>query len=622
MHVRTSTMNLPQHPPCTKWSLLAIVAVFVLVAGYRAYKLTPNELSWDAFGYYMYLPATFVHGDPLLKDVTWAKELLQRQPEISGTLYQVSQAPDGSPMYFFLMGMAILYLPFFLLAHGYAAISGQPMDGFSTPYQASLALGFLLYTWIGLVHLRRILRHFFSEGVAAWVIIMVSMGTNWFHFMTVKNLETANALFMLMAVLVWNTMEWHRTQRFQNAAWVAASLAMITLVKPSEVLALLIPVLWGVHDKTTWRMKWALIVRLRAQVLKAISIGMLVLLPQMLYWWVRTGSPIYDSYKNPGVGLDLWSPHLADMLFSFRKGWLLYTPIMAFALFGFLFLWKRRRDLFPVILIWFLAAFWIICSWSEWWYGASYSVRPMITTYVLLSIPLGFCIEAIRSSNIFVRAVLFTLQSALIVFNLFQTWQHHNGVLDPYRTTRDYYFAILGRTEVPPGAEWTKSVERSFTNEYNFADQEHYRRLNIGRYDFEETDTEHAGHYQTDSLLRSRVYRLDQEVQFSPNIRNSYAAITESDHIRVRASVRMFLPSDLQGEPPCLVFTLERKEGSYGYTARSPHVDARGRWVEVVLETIPPPVRDPNDRLICYVWHRSATPILIDDLNVDIYVPR
>lgn len=596
--------------------------VFALVVIYRCLHIGPNELSWDVFGYYIHLPATFVHGDPMLHDIGWLRELLGQRPEVSGTLYQVTQAPDGSPMYFFLMGMSLLYMPFFLIGHAIAWITGQPMDGFGQPYQVVMALGALFYTWVGLVHLRRILLSFFGDHLSAWLIILVTIGTNWFHFMTVKNLETANFLFMLMAVLVWNTIEWHRTERFRNIAWVAASLALITLVKPSEVLATFIPILWGVHDRSSWSAKWAKIVRLREQVFKAIGLGMLLMLPQMLYWWAMTGAPIYDSYKNPGVGLDLWRPHVADTLFSFKKGWLLYTPIMGFALVGFVALRKRRPDLFPLILGWFLVAFWIICSWSEWWYGASYSIRPMITTYVLLAIPLGYCMLAIMTLAGPLRTLLVTAQVVLLGLNLFQTWQHHNGILDPYRTTKAYYLAIFGRTSVPSGADGLKSVGRAFDGSYHFADPERYRRLNIGHYDFEHLELEHPDHYQDDTLAQGRAYRLDGNVQFSPSIMNSYGALTEADHIRVRASVRMFLPEGFEGEGPCLVFTLERKEGSYGYTTSCPEASERGRWVDVVLEYMPPPARSPNDRLVCYVWHRSASPILIDDLRADVYVVK
>lgn len=615
-------MSQPSQRP--SWSIVVLVLVFLFTAGYRTCKLTPNELSWDVFGYYLPMPATFVHSDPLMKDDAWARELLSQRPEISGTLYQVTQAPDGSPMYFFLFGMALLYLPFFLIGHACAGVLGQPADGFSPAYQVVMALGFLLYTLIALVHLRRILLAYFSDRVTAWTIVLITIGTNWFHFMTVKNLETANALFMLMTVLVWNTMEWHRSGRFRNLAWIAVSLAMLTLVKPSEVLAVLIPLLWSVKDRETWRSKWALIVSRRADILKAIGIGLVVLLPQLAYWWVRTGSPVFDSYRNPGVGLDLWQPHVLDTLFSFRKGWLLYTPIMAFALVGFAWLWRRNRELFPAIAVWFAAAFWIICSWSEWWYGASYSVRPMITSYVLLSIPLGACIEAVLRAKPLVRTALFGIQTAFVGLNLFQTWQHHHGILDAYRTTKEYYLAVFGRTSVPSGAEWLKSVERSFDGSYSFTNPEHYRRLNIGRYDFEEKDSEHPDRYVLDTIRGSQAYRLDGQVQFSPSIRNSYGALTDRDHIRVKARVRMFIPPGFTGEMPCLVFTLERKEGSYGYITRclEANAAAQGAWSDVELEYMPPPVRDQADRLICYVWHRSTDPVLIDDLDVQVFVPK
>lgn len=608
--------------PPGRTSLLTLFLVFGLAAAYRCLHIGPNELSWDVFGYYIHLPATFVHGDPLLRDIGWLHELLAQRPEVSGTLYQVTQAPDGSPMYFFLMGMSLLYLPFFLIAHAIAGITGQPMDGFSQPYQITMALGALVYTLIGLIHLRRILLAFFNDRTAAWLMVLITVGTNWFHFMTVKNLETANFLFVLMTVLVWNTMEWHRTERFRNIIWIAISLALITLVKPSEVLAIVIPLFWGVHDRASWAAQWDRAVRQRIQVLKAIGAGLLLMLPQMLYWWKLTGSPVFDSYKNPGVGLDLWRPHVAEALFSFRKGWLLYTPVMAFALVGFFQLRKRRPDLFPVILGSFLLSFWIICSWSEWWYGASYSVRPMITTYALLAIPLGYCVEAIGRMHVLVRFTLFGSQGLFIVLNLFQTWQHHNGILDPYRTTKDYYLAIFGRTSVPPGAEWMKSVERSFDGSYSFTNPEHYRRLNIGHYDFEEKDHEHPEHYVYDSIQQGNAYMLDGNVQFSPGIRNSYGALTEGDHIRVRASARVRLPEDFEGEGPCLVFTMERQEGSYGYVTSCPDTSQRGRWIDVVLENMPPPAREPGDRLICYVWHRSASPILIDDLKLDVFVPK
>lgn len=600
------------------WAVM-LVAAFVLA--YRIFLLNPNELSWDVFGYYLYLPSTFIHHDPFLKDIGWIHQLMAERP-ISGTLYQLGTGPEGQPVYFFLMGMALLYMPFFLLGHGIAAMTGQPMDGFSLPYQYAIAVGFVIYTVIALIHLRWILRAFFADRLTAFLLIILTLGTNWFHFVTMKNLETANAIFMLVTVIVWNTLKWHRTEKRRNLIWIALSLALVTLVKPSEVLVGLIPLLWGVYDLDSLKAKWAMLWRLRGQLLVAIGLGLLVVSPQMIYWMIAIGRPLYDSYVNPGVGLDLWSPHLLDAFFSYRKGWLLYTPVMVFALIGFAFLYKRQRSLFPAILIWFLASTWIIVSWTEWWYGASYSVRPMITSYVVLGLPLGYCIQTIGSSGALWRTALTGCIALLIGLNLFQTWQHHHNVLDPYRTTKEFYWAIFGRTHVPEGADRLKSPERLFTNENVFRDRTNYLRTIVDRFDFDGGSD--GSRVTWDSLAKSKVYRVDAEAPYSPTIRSPYGALTDSEYGWVHASVRLFVPADFTGEMPCLVFSVDRSEGSYAYKSDCPDPATfpRGQWTTVEFDQMLPPIRSGDDGLTCYVWGRSSASFFIDDLSLDIYTPK
>jgi hypothetical protein len=604
--------------PASGW---AVIAIALAVLAYRVRTLDANELSWDVFGYYLPLPATFVHADPLLTDIGWVRALLQVRP-ISGTLYQVTAAPDGSPMYFFLLGMALLYLPFFLLACAVAAATGHPIDGFSPPFQSVIAVGFTVYTAIALVHWRRVLRTFFPERTTALVLLLVAFGTNWFHFMTVKNLETANALFMLMAVLVWNTLEWHRSQRRRNLLWIAAALALIALVKPSEVLAGLIPLLWGVHDRASLRAKHELLKAHRADLQPAVALGLLLVLPQMIYWTIKTGLPLYDSYRNPGVGLDLFAPHIGDVLFSYRKGWLVYTPLMLLALVGFVPLRRRHPQVFPAIAIWCGVAFWIIASWTEWWYGASYSVRPMITLYVLLSIPFGLALQVIAGRPLPIRIGAGTAIVALVVLNLFQMWQHHAGILDPYRTTKAYYWAIFGRTSVPEGAERLKSVERPFTEEHTFDDRDAYRPLEVDRLTFEPPFAGYADRLVLDSLAGGIVLRMDGSLRYSPSIRARYQVLTNADHAWVGVKVRMRLPEGAQGEPPLLVFAVERREGPYGYRTKGPADPDATDWQEVVFEMMVPPIRSGRDELHGYVWRRGQGPVLVDDLEMILYVPK
>ena len=236
----------------------------------------------------------------------------------------------------------------------------------------------------------------------------------------------------------------------------------------------------------------------------------------------------------------------------------------------------------------------------------------------------GYFIEAFARSKLIWRAGLLTAIVSMIGLNLFQMWQLHAGILDPFRTTSAYYFAIFGRTSVASGAEGLKSVERTFDGSYSFPDPQDFRRFNIGHYDFEEKDAEHPEAYVYDTLARSTVFRLDSSLRFSPSVRNSYDALTDKDHLRVKATVRILVPAEFRGDAPCLVFTMEHNGGSYGYITRSPSSasDVVGKWQDVVLEYMPPPARALDDRLICYVWGRSNSPVFIDDIDVQVFAPK
>jgi hypothetical protein len=604
-------------------SFFAVAGLFIVLAVMRCVSLTANELSWDVFGYYLYLPATFVHGDPLLHDVGWVRQAMETY-HASGTLYQLSTAPDNStPMYFFLMGMSICYLPFFLLGHVLAYVTGAPTDGFSLPYQYSVAIGSLAYALIGLVHVRRVLLRYFSDGIVAVTIGVVVLGTNYLHFATTKNLETANFLFCWIAVMVWNTARWHDEQRFRNMMWIAFSVAMITLIKPSEVLCGLLPLFWGVHDRASLGEKVRLLRSHGSQVLVALAIGGCLLAPQLLYWKTLTGSFIYDSYKNPGVGLDLARPHIRQILFSFRKGWLIYTPVMLFALAGFVFLFRRERRLFWAILVYCSASFYVIASWSEWWYGASYSVRPMITLYPLLAIPLGFSLLYIWERP---RALRLLLGGSLAVFvglNLFQLWQFRNWVIHPYRTTRAYYFAVFGSTSIPQGADRLLSVDRSFEGNDVPLELSNYVQRTLGQYEFEPEDTSQEMD-RFDTLAQSHVLVLDGDHPYSPAVELPFLSITERDHAWLKARVRVFIPKGYEGDTPCLVVSMERKEGSYAYHTWCLANDSlhQGAWTTLEGWYLTPEIRDPQDRVKCYIWQRGKGSVRVDRLQLEAFSLR
>jgi len=409
-------------------SFVTLLIIGIILSVYRISNIKNKEIAWDVLGYYMPLPATFIHNDPLLNNIEWLKKV-NDEKDLTGTLYMVSTNDKGEPMYFFLLGMSLFYLPFFLIGHFSSFTLGFPMDGFSPPYQYALVIGSVIFTLIGLYYFRKILQSYFSNKITSFVLLITVFSTNYIHHLTLKNLETVNVLFMLISITVWFTIKWHKEQKLKYLISIGASITLLGMVKPSEILIIFIPLFWNIYSLETAKKKIVLIAKYKYHFFMTIGICLLIASPQITYWLIKTGQPFYDSYKNPGVGLDIYSPHILDTLFSYRKGWLLYTPVMVFYLLGFPLLLKNNKHIFFAISIYFLSSFYIISSWSEWWYGAGFSNRPLIVVYPILAISFGCLLTFLQKKRILVKTSFAIIILMLTFLNQFQWWQIKNYIL-------------------------------------------------------------------------------------------------------------------------------------------------------------------------------------------------
>src|SRR5436190_14511602 len=75
-----------------------------------------NILSWDFFGYYLYLPFTFIYHDFGLKNQDTIHHIIETYNS-TVTFYQAYQGPAGSWVMKYPMGIAMLNSPFFFIGH-------------------------------------------------------------------------------------------------------------------------------------------------------------------------------------------------------------------------------------------------------------------------------------------------------------------------------------------------------------------------------------------------------------------------------------------------------------------------------------------------------------------------
>lgn len=582
-------------------TLLLVTLISISLFVYRLGNVSNQEFSWDVLGYYLPLPATFIEADPLLDDKTWVEEL-NNDKKLSGTLYQVSSTPDGDPMYFFLFGMSFFYSLFFLIGHWFSAILGFTQDGFSEPYQIAVVLGCMIYVAIGLFLIRKILLTYFNEKITGILIVILVFGTNYIHHLTLKNLEPIAVLFMLSSFVLWQTIRWHLDYEFKNLLGIAVGISLMTLVKPSEILFVLVPILWGVFNKTSLMQKMRICYQKKYEFLIVFLICAVIFIPQIAYWYTKTGQFIYDSYKNPGVGLDLFSPHILDALLSYRKGWLLYTPVMIFALIGFYFLWVQNRKIFPALFIAFIICFYIVASWTEWWYGAGFSLRPMITYYPLLLIPLGYFIKTILTQNkIWLNGALFSSLAFCVFLNQFQWWQLKNGVLDPYRTTKEYYWATFLKTNVSEADKKLLLVNREIWGKTAFSNKDEYTSKTIIRKNFNE--------------LPKGFLESNENQEFALSNRIPFENLTQKDHVWVKMNFKYLAPNNAKIS---LALMVDREEGPYGYMT-FPLDSCNGKWHEMTIEYLTPEIRNVKDEFKFDFWKENPSNLYIDDFETIIF---
>jgi len=590
----------------SRYALIALVTATIAV---RCSFPQRQVLTWDVFGYYLYLPAVFIHHDPALKDHAWLEEATTAYPP-STTLYQLVDGPDGARVIKYSSGMAVLYAPFFFAAHLLAEPIGHPADGFSPPYQDAIAVGCLVFALLGLVLCRKVLLHFFDDRWTAVLLLLIGFGTNWFQLTAWDGtLLTHSALFTLYAWLVLATIRWHLKPTLSQAIQLGASLGLITVIRPSELVAALIPLLWGLRTAADRRTKWVGITTHPHHVLGMAVVFALAVSPQVLYWKATTGQWLFYSYVNPGEGFDFATPHLRPYLISFRKGWFVYTPLMMLAVAGIATLWKRIPQAFWAVTVFLLVDLWIVSSWSCWWYaGGSFSARSMVPAYVLLALPLGTLLQWAWRKR-WARIPLLITCSSFVALNLFQTWQWTAGIISKERMTKAYYKAVFGRTYVPMEAEDLLLVSRSLGDEETLTREDRYTKRELMRMTFDD--------------LPDGVLSLNADTLWSPAYENTFEGLTDKDHAWIRASARFWV-GDSIARPPSTVIHFEHDGGLYKYLARDWDIPpgARNTWVVFSVDYITPEVRSRQDKMKAYIWNQHGAAVRVADFVLEVFEPK
>ncbi len=400
-------------------SLLAVLAVMLFfgVLSLRSNRDNPGGIiTSDVRGYHGYLHAIFISHD--LGNEQFRAEYVNRTPR--GTLNK------------YFAGEAVMLTPFFLGAHAYVKATDGVPDGFSPPYEHSIAIAALVYALLGLLALRAVLLGMGVPGrITAIVLLVLGFGTQLAQYTAIQpgwSHVYSFALFAAFLLLTQRIAQKHGNARM--AAW-GAVLGLIVLVRPVNGLVLLaVPVLLGRETPGFLRS----FIQRPAALALAVLAGLCVVAIQSALWYAQVGSALAYGYK--GEGFHWGRPAVFQVLFSVRRGLFLWTPVLIPAALSVVALWRLDRYRACAAAVYWAVVTYVVASWWIWYYGSGFGARVYVEHYAVLILPLALLLTRWKGWR---QGTVLTFLACASALQLAQFYQYNHGLLDPECMDRAKY---------------------------------------------------------------------------------------------------------------------------------------------------------------------------------------
>ncbi len=429
-----------------------VLLLFLIVGGAYYNGLSKQEdkvISGDGKGYYAYLPATFIYQD---FDYDFA-DYYEAKYYGNKDFDHFAKTINGNRVNKYNSGLAVLQLPFFLLGHGFALVSDYSADGYSPPYQFVVVASSIFYTWLGAWFLFLLLRRYEIDSKLSLIVVYCFLlGTNLFYFSVGDASYTHAYNFAFIAAFGYFIRGLKEDSRIRY--FLLAGLLYGVIIHLRAVNALVIfTVPFLLENFYTLKARIKKLVT--ASVFwKTLLVFFAAIFPQLIFWKLDFGSFFVYPYGNEGF--DFSSPNFYGVLFSYRKGLFLYTPMVFLSLTGFYFLFKNKGAYTGFCLLgFFFLITYVFASWWSWWYGSSLGMRPFIDFYPFFAILLGLAFKGLRKK--YLRVILGLLCFGALVLNQIQSYQYEHYILHWHDMDKEKYWEIFLKTgEEYEGKVWDK----------------------------------------------------------------------------------------------------------------------------------------------------------------------
>lgn len=357
----------------------------------------------DGVGYYAYLRAPLIqhnlrfeedwrHANPGFAESRVGADNQVHLDQYTGTGY------IGN---LFSVGPAILWSPFFLLAHVTVRtvdwFGGHiPADGFSLPYRVLVAFGTAFYAFCGLLLSYTVARKFVDPSWALLATLGIWAGSSLPVYMYFNPFWSHAHSVFAAALFLWY---WERTRGSRVwEQWLVLGLISGLLVDVYFVngVFLLLPLIESIRGYAADLVSqdWNAAFRRLGENVVYLAAFAFAILPTLITRRIVFGGMLrFGLYSTSSWN---WhAPYWRSVLFSSDHGALTWTPLLALAIFGLFLPSETGKSIQMYLAIVTIALYYVISSYPFWDGTSSYGNRFFISLTPVFILGLAFLLNRV-----------------------------------------------------------------------------------------------------------------------------------------------------------------------------------------------------------------------------------
>lgn len=388
-----------RNPERTLWVLI-ICCLLVFLVTIPLPRVDNQLIGSDGIKYYVYLPSLLLDGDLDFSDEY--AYFFSHEPAKAEQLIN-NPTPQGVPPNQWPMGPAILWAPFFLLAHTLAHLlnligASIPTAGYGYFYQVFVISGSILYGGAGLLLTYRFARDLAAERAALIATVLVTFAGNLVYYMTAEPSMSHTLSVFASGLFFYIWMRRQERPGVKTSLLCGLAGGLMALIRPQDGLFLALPFLAQLPD--VWRnlrseenpKAWR---RWLQHGLLAGLVALVIFSPQMWAWGQIYGDYFRSpyTYQEQPVLFDWFSPALGAVLFSAFRGLFTWHPVFLLALLGLVLTYRKNRTFATLGFIGFVMQWYLISSWHSWEQGDAFGGRMFIVCTPIFVLGLASLIE-------------------------------------------------------------------------------------------------------------------------------------------------------------------------------------------------------------------------------------